>query len=319
MEHLNFWQLNIAAMLAGFLLDLLIGDPENWPHPVIWIGKYISRAEARIRKRGGNLRVGAVWLTLRTVLLSMAVTAALLFILSLLGRWALFIGMSLISWTALSAKCLAVEARGVAAALGESLERGRVQVGRIVGRDTRELSEREIICATVETVAENTTDGVISPMLWLALGGPVLAMGFKAASTLDSMVGYLDERYRDIGWSSAKLDDAFNFIPARLCGALMCLCARLCGLNARGAWRVLRRDHANHLSPNCAWSESAVAGALGIQLGGTHSYFGKTIVKPTIGDALREVEIADIARTLRLMYAASAAFAALLALLGVLL
>ena len=316
MQNLNFFQLNIAAMLAGFLLDLLIGDPEGWPHPVIWIGKYISRAEARLRARGGNLRIGAVWLTLNTVLIAMLATAGLLFVLSLLGHWALFIGMTLLSWTALSAKCLAMEARGVAAALRESLERGRTQVGRIVGRDTRELSEAEIICATVETVAENTTDGVIAPMLFLALGGPVLAMGFKAASTLDSMVGYLDERYRDIGWSSAKLDDLLNFLPARICGALMCVCAPLCGLSARGAWRILLRDHANHLSPNCAWSESAAAGALGVRLGGTHSYFGKTIVKPTIGDARREIEIADIGRTNRLMYAASAMFAGLLALLG---
>ena len=319
MANFNFWQLNIAAMLVGFLLDLLIGDPEGWPHPVIWIGKYISRTEARLRRRGGNLRRGAVWLTLSTVLLSMAATAALLFALSLLGRWALFIGMCVLSWTALSARCLAVEARGVAAALGQSLERGRAQVGRIVGRDTRALSEGEIIRATVETVAENTTDGVIAPMLYLALAGPVLAMGFKAASTLDSMVGYMDERYRDIGWSSAKLDDLLNFLPARICGALMCLCAGICGLNMKNAWRMLRRDHANHLSPNCAWSESAAAGALGVQLGGTHEYFGKTVVKPTIGDALREVEIMDIYRMNRLMYATCAAFAAIIALLGVLL
>ena len=318
MQHLNFWQLNIAAMIAGFALDLLIGDPEGWPHPVIWIGRYISRAEARIRSRGGNLRAGAIWLTLSTVLLSMATAAALLFVLSLLGRWALFAGMALLSWTALSAKCLAREARGVAAALGESLERGRTQVSRIVGRDTHALSEEEIIRATVETVAENTTDGVIAPMFFLALGGPVLAMGFKAASTLDSMVGYLDDRYRDIGWSSARLDDLLNFIPARACGVLMCLCAGICGLSARGAWKVLLRDHGNHLSPNCGWSESAAAGALGVRLGGTHEYFGKTVVKPAIGDALRNVEIGDIDRANRLMYATSAAFAGMIALLGVL-
>ena len=319
MHSFNFWQLNIAAMFIGFLLDLLIGDPEGWPHPVIWIGKYIARAEARLRARGGNLRAGAVWLTVSTVLLSMAATAALLYALSLLGRWALFGGMCLLSWTALSAKCLAVEARGVAVALGESLERGRSRVGRIVGRDTRALSEGEIIRATVETVAENTTDGVIAPMLYLALGGPVLAMGFKAASTLDSMVGYLDERYRDIGWSSAKLDDLLNLLPARACGIMMCLCAVICGLDGRGAWRMLWRDHANHLSPNCGWSEAAAAGALGVRLGGAHEYFGKTVVKPTIGDALRDVEIADIARTIRLMYVTSALFAGIIALLGVLL
>ena len=316
---MNFWRMNIAAMLVGLMLDLLIGDPEGWPHPVIWIGKYISFMEKRLRARGGDLRRGAVWLTASTVLLSAAVTAAALCALSRLGRVALFIGMCLISWTALSAKCLAKEARGVAAALDMSLERGRRQVARIVGRDTASLSEDEILRATVETVAENATDGVIAPMLYLALGGPVLAMAFKAASTLDSMVGYQDEKYRDIGWSSAKLDDVLNYIPARICALLMCLCAGPCGLDARGAFRILRRDHANHLSPNCAWSESAAAGALGVRLGGAHAYFGKIVEKPTIGDALRPIERADIARVNRLMYAAALLCAALAAAVGVIL
>ncbi|MGN0803157.1 MAG: adenosylcobinamide-phosphate synthase CbiB [Candidatus Faecivicinus sp.] len=306
---MTFWKLNIVAMLIGFVLDLLIGDPEGWPHPVIWIGRYISFLERRLRARGGNLRRSAVWLTGSTVLLSMAVTAAVLFVLSRFGKIPLLAGMSLISWTALSARCLAKEGKGVAQALRISLERGRKQVGRIVGRDTSELSEAEIIKATVETIAENTTDGVIAPMLYLILGGPVLAMGFKAASTLDSMVGYLDEKYRDIGWSSAKLDDVLNWIPARLCGLLMCACARPCGLDGRKAFRMMRRDHANHLSPNCAWSEAAMAGALHVQLGGTHLYFGKPVEKPTIGDDDRAIESEDILRANRLLYASSAVLA----------
>ena len=175
----------------------------------------------------------------------------------------------------------------------------------IVGRDTQRLSEEEIIKATVETVAENTTDGVIAPMLYAALGGPVLLWGFKAASTLDSMVGYMDERYRDIGWSSARLDDLLNFIPARVTGPLLCLAAALTGLDGKNAWRVMRRDHACHKSPNCAWSEAAAAGALHIQLGGTHDYFGKPMEKPTIGDADRPAERSDIARAVCLMMAAS--------------
>lgn len=301
-------------MLVGFLLDLLIGDPEGWPHPVIWIGKLIATLEKKLRARGGNLRASAVILTATTILVSMAATAAVLFLLSLAGRIPLMIGMCVISWWALSAKCLAREGRGVAQALRLSLERGRRQVGRIVGRDTSALSEDEIIKATVETIAENTTDGVIAPMLYLILGGPVLAMGFKAASTLDSMVGYLDEKYRDIGWSSAKLDDILNWIPARLTGALMCLSALLCRLDGKNALRVMRRDHANHLSPNCAWSESAAAGALHVQLGGTHLYFGKPVEKPTIGDPDRRVEAEDIEKTNRLMIL-SAGILALLALI----
>ena len=316
---MTFFKWNIAAMLIGFALDLCIGDPEGWPHPVIWIGKYISFMEKSLRTRGGNLRRGAVWLTASTVLLSMAATAVVLFVLYVIDEIALLIGMSLISWTCISAKCLAKEGRGVAKALRISLERGRKQVGRIVGRDTSCLSEEEIIKATVETVAENTTDGVIAPMLCLILGGPILAMGFKAASTLDSMVGYLDEKYRDIGWSSAKLDDVLNFIPARLTGTLMCLVAPLCRLDGRNALRILRRDHANHLSPNCAWSEAAAAGALHVQLGGTHTYFGKPIEKPTIGDDDRPVESDDILRTNRLLYATACLLALIAAILEVIL
>ena len=309
--------MNIAAMLVGFVLDLIIGDPEGWTHPVIWIGKWISFMEKRLRKRGGNLRRSALVLTASTVLIAMAATAAMLGILALIHKAALFIGMCIISWWCLSAKCLAVEAKGVYRALGVSMEKGRTQVARIVGRDTTELSEEEIVCATVETVAENTTDGVISPMLYLAVGGPVLAMGFKAASTLDSMVGYLNEKYRDIGWSSAKLDDVLNYIPARICGWLMCIGAFFVKLDGKNAIRIMKRDHANHLSPNCAWSESAAAGAMHIQLGGTHTYFGKVVEKPTIGDDDRPVEKRDILRANRLLYVSSALMAGIAALAGV--
>ena len=309
--------MNIAAMLVGFVLDLIIGDPERWTHPVIWSGKWISFAEKKLRKRGGNVRRSALVLTASTVLIAMAATAAMLGILALIHKAALFIGMCVVSWWCLSAKCLAVEAKGVYRALGVSVEKGRTQVARIVGRDTTELSEEEIVCATVETVAENTTDGVISPMLYLAIGGPVLAMGFKAASTLDSMVGYLNEKYRDIGWSSAKLDDVLNYIPARICGWLMCIGAFFVKLDGKNAIRIMKRDHANHLSPNCAWSESAAAGAMHIQLGGTHTYFGKVVEKPTIGDDDRSVEKRDIRRANRLLYVSSALMAGIAALAGV--
>jgi len=171
-----------------------------------------------------------------------------------------------------------------------------------VGRDTQSLSEEEVIKATVETVAENTTDGVIAPLMYAAIGGPVLLWGFKAANTLDSMVGYLDEKYRDIGWSSARLDDWLNYIPARVTALFMCLAAFLTGLDGQNAWRVVKRDHANHKSPNCAWSEAAAAGAMHIQLGGTHDYFGKPVVKPTIGDADRKPCLEDIRSANTLLY-----------------
>jgi len=316
---MSFVEMNIAAMLVGFVLDLIIGDPEGWTHPVIWIGKWISFMEKKLRKRGGNLRRSAMMLTASTVLLAMLCTAAVLGMLALIHKAVLFVGMCVISWWCLSARCLAVEAKGVYCALGVSIEKGRTQVARIVGRDTTELSEEEITCATIETVAENTTDGVISPMLYLAIGGPVLAMGFKAASTLDSMVGYLDEKYRDIGWSSAKFDDVLNYIPARICGFLMSIGAFFTGMDGRNALRIMKRDHANHLSPNCAWSESAAAGAMHIQLGGTHTYFGKVVEKPTIGDDDRPVEKKDILRSNRLLYVSSGMMAGLAAAIGLIL
>ena len=299
------------ALLAGCALDLLLGDPAWLYHPVCIIGKYISWCEKKLRARGGDLRRSAVLLTASTVLITTAAAGLLVFLSGLLGRVPRLIVMALLDWMGLSAKCLAQEAVGVEKALGRGIEAGRRQVARIVGRDTAELSEREVVCATIETVAENTTDGIISPMAYGLLGGPVLMWAFKASSTLDSMVGYLDEKYRDIGWSSAKLDDVWNYLPARLTGCLLSLGAALCGLDGKSAFRIMRRDHRNHKSPNCAWSEAAAAGALHVQLGGTHLYFGKPVAKPTIGDDLRAPKREDIRATVRMMYAASGLMLAL--------
>ena len=299
------------ALLAGCALDLLLGDPAWLYHPVCIIGKYISWCEKKLRARGGDLRRSAVLLTASTVLITTAAAGLLVFLSGLLGRVPRLIVMALLDWMGLSAKCLAQEAVGVEKALGRGIEAGRRQVARIVGRDTAALSEREVVCATIETVAENTTDGIISPMVYGLLGGPVFMWAFKASSTLDSMVGYLDEKYRDIGWSSAKLDDVWNYLPARLTGCLLSLGAALCGLDGKSAFRIMRRDHRNHKSPNCAWSEAAAAGALHVQLGGTHLYFGKPVAKPTIGDNLRAPKREDIRATVRMMYAASGLMLAL--------
>ncbi|MBQ9197820.1 MAG: cobalamin biosynthesis protein CobD [Clostridia bacterium] len=304
------------TLIAGFALDLLLGDPAWLYHPVRIIGKYIAFVEKKLRARGGNLRTSAILLTASTVIAAMAAVALILLLLSRWGRLPLLIGMALLNWMGLAARSMAMEAQGVYDALSDGVEAGRKQVARIVGRDTARLTEEEVVKAAVETVAENTTDGVISPMLYAALGGPVLLWGFKAASTLDSMVGYLDDQYRDIGWSSARLDDILNFIPARLTAILMVCAAWLLRLDAANALRVVRRDHANHRSPNCAWSEAAAAGALHIQLGGTHDYFGKPVEKPTIGDADRPAKRGDILLATRLLYAASGLMAALIAILA---
>lgn len=307
----------ILALMIGFVLDLLLGDPEWLYHPVCIIGKYISFMEKKLRKRGGNLRKSAVFLTASTVLLTMAVVAVLMWLLSLIGRIPLLIGMSLLNWMGIAVTCMAKEARGVAKALDKGVDAGRTQVARIVGRDTQSLNEEEIIKATIETVAENTTDGVISPLFYAAIGGPVLLWGFKAASTLDSMVGYLDEKYRDIGWSSAKLDDVLNYLPARITALLMCLAAFFTGMDGKNAWRIVQRDHANHKSPNCAWSEAAAAGAMHIQLGGTHDYFGKPIEKPTIGDADRSAQREDIDKVNWLLYVTSGMMMAVILLIAI--
>ena len=307
---------HILALVIGFVLDLLLGDPTWIYHPVCIIGKYISFAEKKLRARGGNLRRSAVILTASTVLLTMMVVALILWAASLLGRVPLLIVMALLDWMGIAVTCMAKEARGVKKALESGVEAGRKQVARIVGRDTQTLSEEEIIKATVETVAENTTDGVISPLFYAAIGGPVLLWGFKAANTLDSMVGYLDAHYRDIGWSSAKLDDFFNYIPARMTALLMCVSAAFCGMDSKNALRIVLRDHKNHKSPNCAWSEAAAAGALHVQLGGTHDYFGKPIEKPTIGDDDRTICREDIRKTNRLLYGASVLMMALIVLLA---
>lgn len=307
----------ILALMIGFVLDLLLGDPEWLYHPVCIIGKYISFMEKKLRKRGGNLRKSAVFLTASTVLLTMAVVAVLMWLLSLIGRIPLLIGMSLLNWMGIAVTCMAKEARGVTKALDKGVDAGRTQVARIVGRDTQSLNEEEIIKATIETVAENTTDGVISPLFYAAIGGPVLLWGFKAASTLDSMVGYLDEKYRDIGWSSAKLDDVLNYLPARITALLMCLAAFFTGMDGKNAWRIVQRDHANHKSPNCAWSEAAAAGAMHIQLGGTHDYFGKPIEKPTIGDEDRPAQREDIGKVNKLLYVTSGMMISIILLIAI--
>ena len=308
----------ILALIIGYGIDLMLGDPEWLYHPVCLIGRFISFMEKKLRTRGGDLRKSAVLLTASTVLVSASAAAGITIIAGLFGRWPRLICMALLDWMGIAVTSMAKEARGVKRALGESVEAGRKQVARIVGRDTQELSEEEIVKATVETVSENTTDGVVSPLIYTALGGPVLLWAFKAASTLDSMVGYLDEKYRDIGWSSAKLDDVLNYVPARITALLMCAGAYLTGLDGKNAFRTVRRDHANHLSPNCAWSEAAAAGALHIRLGGTHTYFGKTVVKPTIGDADRPAVPEDITKANRLLYATGFLAVAVIALAGVL-
>ena len=301
----------LPAMLAGFLMDCILGDPASLPHPVVLMGKAISFFEKRYREEfpkteEGERRAG-LCMNLTVLLLTALLSGALLLISKAISPWLCFAVCTVMSWQCFAAKCLADEAKKVLKALREEgLEAGRRQVAMLVGRDTENLTEEQVVKAAVETVAENTSDGVVAPMFWTALLGPVGGFLYKAVNTMDSMVGYKNEKYIDFGRFSAKLDDVFNYIPSRLCAIAMIGAAYLGGFDGKNAARIWKRDRRNHSSPNSAQTESACAGALGIRLGGNAYYFGKLYEKPTIGDPLKPVEGEDIVRACRLMYIASA-------------
>lgn len=308
------------AVLAGCGLDLLLGDPHFLYHPVRLIGLIISGLEKILRKifpgsRRGERTAGGI-----LVLLTTAVTGfsawGLLKAAGLFGGWGSFIMQMLMSCSLLAGRSLRDESVKVCRKLEKGdLEEARHAVSMIVGRDTGRLTAEGVAKAAVETVAENCSDGVIAPLFYLAAGGPVLGWIYKSVNTMDSMVGYKNDRYRYFGTAAAKLDDALNFIPARISGILMVLMAGVCGLDARSARKIFLRDRLNHASPNSAQTEAAMAGALGVQLAGDACYFGKLVKKKTIGDPGRRVEAEDIRRANRLMLASSAAAAGIFLIL----
>lgn len=300
---------NILIMILGYIMDLVFGDPYWFPHPVRFIGKLISKTEKFIRKHAKSeksLKYWGILMWLVPVVTTALVTALIVKITSFNKYVEIFVSAFII-YTTLSTKCLKDEATKIYNVLETGdIKKSREQLSYIVGRDTTNLSQSEIIRATVETVAENTVDGTISPMFYGFLFGPVGAMTYKAINTLDSMVGYKNDKYLNLGCVSAKLDDVANFIPARLTAIFMPLGAFLCGMNGANSFKIAIRDRKNHKSPNCAFAEGAAAGAIGIQLGGTNIYFGKEVYKPTIGDKKRELENYDIVRMNKLMYATTA-------------
>lgn len=280
------------------------------PHPVIFMGKAISRLEKWLRRRLPQTPKGertggiilAITLPVGTLLISGGLCWLFWWIHPLLGL-ALQI---LWCWQALAMRCLAKESRNVYRALKtEGLDAGRTAVARIVGRDTAALSEEGVIKATVETVAENFSDGVLAPMIYMLIGGAPLALAYKAINTMDSMVGYKNETYLHFGRAAAKLDDAANYLPSRIAALLWILSAPLAGGNLKNAWKIWRRDRRNHASPNSAQTESACSGSLGVQLAGPASYFGELVDKPYIGDRVREIEPEDILKTNRIMIVSS--------------
>ena len=301
------------ALAAGFLLDLAIGDPRWLYHPVRLIGKLIDRLEKNIRKvfpktPGGEL-VGGIFLVIGVVLVTVGVTAGILHMAYGLHAAAGFALESFMCYQMLAVRSLKDESMLVYDALTSgkesSLADGRDAVSRIVGRDTQNLDETGVTKAAVETVAENFGDGVFAPMFYMALGGPVCMYLYKAINTMDSMLGYKNERFLYFGRAAAKLDDVVNFIPARMAGIMLVISAWIGPFDGKNAGRIFARDRRKHASPNSAHTEAAAAGALDIQLAGDAYYFGKLYEKPLIGDPLQEVVPDDIRRMNRLMYGAA--------------
>ena len=298
---------SLIALCIGFMLDLIVGDPHNFWHPVRLIGKLINITELILRRlfpktKKGEL-VAGVFLVLIVAGLSTVIPLALLYIIY---QWNLYAGLileSILCYLLLATKALKVESMKVYKALSKGdIEAGRTAVSMIVGRDTKCLTETGIIKATVETVAENTSDGSIAPMLCMALGGAAFGFFYKAINTMDSMVGYKNEKYLYFGKCAAKMDDVLNYIPARLSAYLMIFGTVFTKLNFKNAFKIYRRDRYNHASPNSAHTEAVVAGALEVQLAGDAFYFGELYHKKTIGDDIRPIECKDIRRSNQLLY-----------------
>ena len=291
-------------MILGFLLDLWLGDPQTPLHPIRLIGGLVAACERLLRRllpetKAGE-RAGGVLLVIIVLLASVGLPLLLLRICLLVSPWLALALDALLCWLLLATKSLWTESTRVYDALkADDLPLAREKVSWIVGRDTAQLDASGVASAAVETVAESAVDGIVSPLLYIALGFSPLGFLYKAVNTMDSMVGYKNEKYRYFGTAAARLDDVLNFIPARMGGALMCLAAFLCRYDGHGAWRIFRRDRRAHASPNSAHTEAAAAGALGLTLGGDATYFGVVHHKPTQGDG-RRADADDILRANRL-------------------
>lgn len=307
------------AVVIAFLLDLILGDPSWLPHPVVYIGKLITFFEKYYRKlfsrSGKNERNGkneeeisernaGIAMTITVIFISVSLTIGVLALFYSLNYVLGFILETILCYQCFAARSLEKESMKVYKALKEEgIEEGRKQVSYIVGRDTSELDEKGVIKATVETIAENTSDGEIAPMFYMCIGGASTAIMYKAINTMDSMVGYKNAKYKNFGTCAAKLDDIVNYLPARISAVIMIFACRFNKeFNYENAKKIHKRDKKKHASPNSAQTESVCAGALGIELAGPAKYFGKKYDKERIGDSIRDIELEDIVRANKLMY-----------------
>ena len=298
---------SLYALILGFFLDLLIGDPHGIPHPVVYIGKLIDVTEKGMRKlfpktvRGENFAGAAVWLIVVTV--SAGIPLLVLHLAYGANCWLGLLLETILCAQILATKSLKTESMKVYQALQTGdLSKARYAVSMIVGRDTQYLDEAGVTRAAVETVAENTSDGIIAPMLFLAIGGAPLGFFYKAVNTMDSMLGYVEMPYKNVGLVPAKMDDVFNYIPARISAFLMLAAGSLLGLDGKNGWKIFRRDRYNHASPNSAQTESVCAGLLGLRLAGDAWYHGVLHKKKFIGDPIRQIVPEDIPLACRLLY-----------------
>lgn len=307
---------HIIALCIGFVLDFLFGDPHFLWHPVQGIGKltewmekglfFLFQIKEEREADKGKKQIAGTILVMVVLIFSVGITALLLFLMGKICPQLKFVFKCIICYQMLAMKSLRVESMKVYDALKtEGLEKARYAVSMIVGRDTGNLTREGIIKAAVETVAENTSDGVVAPLFYMLLLGPVGGVFYKTANTMDSMIGYKNDRYCYFGTAAARLDDILNFLPARISAMAMIVVAFFLRLDAKNAWHIYKRDRYHHKSPNSAQTEAVCAGALNVQLAGDAYYFGQLTKKPVIGDAKCNVETEDIHRANRLMYGTS--------------
>lgn len=300
--------LAVPLLLSAYLADLIFGDPERFPHPVRGMGKLINLLDKGLNKKGAHWRgrIKGTILAFAVIGISACCTYLLLDLPKRLNPFLYYLAWIYIGYTTISVKDLQVKAKAIYKELEkDNILKARKKLSKIVGRDTKDLNKDEITRATIESVAESTNDGIVAPLFYLILGGPVLAIAYKAINTLDSMVGYKNEKYLDFGWFSAKMDDVANYIPARISGFLISTSSFILGKSFKDPFKTMFRDGKKHPSPNSGISEAAMAGALGIRLGGGAFYQGKFVEKQYIGEDKRKIDAFLINEALKISFVSS--------------